>query len=502
MTTKTDIKKLLSKGLTGKEAGKLALQDFWEEDHFREGFLSERDLSAIKASLKTPQDIRDYNSYMETYKLLDYTLKDLHIISLELQRRLSAVSRLAMMYLFDATSVFELTKRPLIMTEKQYKEYKKEARERILNELHSLEDIIDRHAFELDPKEIDWNKLGLDPVKYQDCPDDSIFTEWIKEEAPGLWKLIISKILELVKEGKLKAVYITGKDREKLDLLWNKIDDLRAEISKLPREEKIEMLYHSSAHKELDIKIKKLDQQEEDLLQSIYKKGINKNDQTELIKALEKLLEGSLTKEEEEDLLLYTFSSGRDLYNSGLPEWIEWIDEYPGYTKDIDDRGIAIIVDPDPDKLDDKGHYKSIYKSYNELLTQERDFDLIGTFTGATKQAKEEIKVILAFQAILQILSVAIGIDFTEDIKVWIKDVESEIGEYNRLKLRVESEELIPEEIKETLPYLDINKFKPSAKTTKYLKERLSMSLGDNWWNDVRQAFREDLEAMEAEDDQ
>ena len=53
MTTKTDIKKLLSKGLTGKEAGKLVLQDNWEYDHMRDDFLSERDLSAIKASLKT-----------------------------------------------------------------------------------------------------------------------------------------------------------------------------------------------------------------------------------------------------------------------------------------------------------------------------------------------------------------------------------------------------------------------------------------------------------------
>ena len=108
MTTKTDIKRLLSKGLTGREAGKLALQDFWEQDHFREGFLSDRDLSAIKASLRTSQDINDYNSYMETYKILDYTLKDAHIIALELQKRISALSRLAMMYLLDATSVFEL----------------------------------------------------------------------------------------------------------------------------------------------------------------------------------------------------------------------------------------------------------------------------------------------------------------------------------------------------------------------------------------------------------
>ena len=506
MTTKTDIKRILSKGLTGKEAGKLALQDFWEEDHFREGFLSDRDLSAIKTSLKTPQDIQDYNSYMETYKILDYTLKDAHIISLELQRRLFSVYRLAMMYLFNTTSIIELMDKPIIMTEKQYKDYVKEAREKELNDLNSLEEIIERHAWELDLKDIDWNKLGLDPVNYQDCPDDKALTEWLKEEAPGLWKLIISEILELVKEGKLKAVYITGKDREKLDILWNKIRDIRAElpIYKMSEEDILtkNVADNIKKTKEIQIELDKIHKEEEAYIQSLYKRGIDKNDQTELIKALEKLLEGSLTKEEEEKLILYTFSSGEALYNSGLPEWIEQINKCPD-PKELDGRGIAIIVDPDPEKLDDKGYYKNINNPYNESNIQERDPELIDTFTEAIRQAKEEIKIILAFQLVLETLSDTIGIDFTEDIKDWLKSIEYEIKVYNSLILKIACTDYISEEIKESLPYLDINKFKPSTKTTKYLKDRLSMSLGTDWWSDVKKAFtEEELDTKDAEHDQ
>ena len=49
MPTKTDIKKILSKGLTGKQAGKLIFQDNWLVDTRRGGFLSERDMSSLKA---------------------------------------------------------------------------------------------------------------------------------------------------------------------------------------------------------------------------------------------------------------------------------------------------------------------------------------------------------------------------------------------------------------------------------------------------------------------
>ena len=79
MAKKADIKKLLNKRLTGKEAGKLVIQDNWLVDNGEKGFLSERDLSAIKSGLLQIQDINDYNSYIETYKLIDYTLKELRL---------------------------------------------------------------------------------------------------------------------------------------------------------------------------------------------------------------------------------------------------------------------------------------------------------------------------------------------------------------------------------------------------------------------------------------
>ena len=75
MTTKADIKRLLSKGFTGKEAGRLIFHDNWLADTGRGGFLSEKDVSSLKAGLKGDKDIKEYNSYIRLYKYVDYTLK-------------------------------------------------------------------------------------------------------------------------------------------------------------------------------------------------------------------------------------------------------------------------------------------------------------------------------------------------------------------------------------------------------------------------------------------
>jgi len=63
MTTKADMKRLLSKGFTGKEAGRLIFHDNWLADTGRGGFLSEKDVSSLKAGLKGDKDIKEYNLY-------------------------------------------------------------------------------------------------------------------------------------------------------------------------------------------------------------------------------------------------------------------------------------------------------------------------------------------------------------------------------------------------------------------------------------------------------
>ena len=60
MPTKKDVKRLLKKGLTGKEAARLVIQDSWQVDNFKPGFLSTSDLRAVIDSLP-PSEGAEYN---------------------------------------------------------------------------------------------------------------------------------------------------------------------------------------------------------------------------------------------------------------------------------------------------------------------------------------------------------------------------------------------------------------------------------------------------------
>lgn len=501
MTTKADIKKLLSKGLTGKEAGRLILQDNWEVDHQREGFLSERDIQAIKSSLKTTKDIEDYNSYVETYRILDYTLKEAHIKALEAHIRLDALSTLILMYLFDATSHLELYLRPVIVTEKQLQDNKTAQRERLLKELTSLHDILNWRARELTPEEI-----------RGEYPEDDIdhFSDWVREAYPDLWRKAVSEILELVRSGKLQPVLIAGKDQERLDSLWNTIRELRSElaINRLDRDELLRLWREGSPpdDREISKKLRDLGKEEERLIRAAYKSRksrISQKSQAALVSSLEDYLAGSLSQEEEDRLLEYTFASGEDLYQTGLPEWLTWIDEYkPGLgEEDLSDmRGIAVLVNPRPDMLDERGHYKRTYPTgLNKALTGDL-LAMAEAFSEGIRRAKEEIKIVLSFASIAEAVSEVTGVDFTEDIKEWIKDLEIQVKQYNRLRQRVVYAESIPEEVKVAIQPLDLDRLKPYAKTIKYLQERIALGLGEGWYEDAKRALVEDLMEKEAQD--
>lgn len=87
MITREDVVKALqSKGLTGEEAGRIMLQDNWLADHQKEGLLSKKDIRSLKACIRTTRDIEVYNGYIETYRLIDFTLKEANIMALEIQR--------------------------------------------------------------------------------------------------------------------------------------------------------------------------------------------------------------------------------------------------------------------------------------------------------------------------------------------------------------------------------------------------------------------------------
>ena len=62
--TKEGIRKLLTKGLTGWESGKIVMQNFADQYCGKPSFLTEADISEIKRGLTGDKNIKDYNDFM------------------------------------------------------------------------------------------------------------------------------------------------------------------------------------------------------------------------------------------------------------------------------------------------------------------------------------------------------------------------------------------------------------------------------------------------------
>ncbi len=93
MTLKSDIDRLLAKGLSGKEAGRLAVQELVVLDHGGQGVLSEKDIRALKAALRTPEANADYERMIGVYLALPLLLAEARVVSLQTERTLFDLQR-------------------------------------------------------------------------------------------------------------------------------------------------------------------------------------------------------------------------------------------------------------------------------------------------------------------------------------------------------------------------------------------------------------------------
>jgi hypothetical protein len=90
---KADIDRLIAKGLSGREAGRLAVQELMELDYGGQGFLSDRDILAIKAALRTPEDGADYHRMLDLHEALRLMLCEAHLVSLQTEQLLGELQR-------------------------------------------------------------------------------------------------------------------------------------------------------------------------------------------------------------------------------------------------------------------------------------------------------------------------------------------------------------------------------------------------------------------------
>jgi len=191
MATKTDIKKLLSKGLTGWEAGLLVFEDSWRVSRDEEeGFLSDRDIEILKGSLKSQKDTQDYNTLIRLYRTADYIEKQCICGVFAASSSLERVAGLGYLQWAPFMARMALNELPLLVTEKELKSLKARQRRKLLKRLYCMDQVISWRAYALAPEEI---RKDSEP-------------ECIETDAPELYQQAEQEIANLVEAGKLKPV--------------------------------------------------------------------------------------------------------------------------------------------------------------------------------------------------------------------------------------------------------------------------------------------------------
>ena len=433
MPTKADIKKILSKGLTGKQAGRLTFQDNWLTDTRRGGVLTEKDHSYIRAGLKTEADRKDYNSYIRLYNYVDYTLKEARIVSLEAEVYLHITYRI-----LDAYGVSEAFRWaemyiPAIVTQKQYEELKIKQRALKLDQVSSLQELISYLA------EVDFEIIVDD-----DEPESESESEIDFQNDERLIQAV-EQIKELLKAGKLHPLKL--KKRE------DYYDGHKLKIPAQPVQEVVEML--------------------------------------------DKFLTGELQYGEDDSLRLTVFRGRNLYETEGLEGFIKsWIEEYtPNWDEETSARPagrmqsqyVAIVQNPppyNPDEegwIDERGYWREPdylgLLGFDAVKNTERDTKSLNIFMHSTK---ERIKGFLAIKSVLEAISKVIDVDFLEDLNQWELELQTIVEVLNAETTRLDGkwERLgLPE-----LKPIKIGKMKASPATLRYFRERMAMALGDNWW--------------------
>lgn len=408
MITKKQLRQLLKKGLTGKEAAKLILQDSWEVDNMREGFLSMADIRAIQNSLVNGEikELREYNKWVETYRIISFTLKEAEILALKILIALSEINHITESL---AHSTDYLASVPAIVTQKQYDELLARRRERKLSERVSLLEAIAERAY--------W--LATDEQKAR--ISDFVPEAWIEEE-PEVWRQASNELLAYILE------------------------------------------------KQPPIKLHPEHEQKAEALLARLRKDIH-----------------SLSDEEMDEMLQGYGLAVSHLYEAGFPEWVEHVDVYtPGGDEgDIDGMGIAIIQEPEPWQVDERGYFKQdtlsnffIFKGQSikeHMATKGKDLEQV--LAKGVRHQKGNIKGFKAFEVVIGAVSEMIDVDMTEGLRELYGRIEETVKIYRLYNKPVKYGSL--SNIK--LPAIDLDKLRPTPGSIRFLKERMEISLGEGW---------------------
>jgi hypothetical protein len=205
MTTVTTaaVKRVLTKGLTGWQAGKLVLQDMIDSFLRRESVLTEADMAAIQQIPMEGADVRDYNMFMALCRgfhrgciLAELACKDACLQIDLLDHAFQDADKRRTVELFESFG-------PHVVTRKQYEEIVAAQREKKLEFEYSLSYVIERRFYAVAPPEAEQqiSEAGADIESLAD------FVAAMPETYADVGKQVIDQIHRLHTSGKLPAIY-------------------------------------------------------------------------------------------------------------------------------------------------------------------------------------------------------------------------------------------------------------------------------------------------------
>jgi hypothetical protein len=427
MPTKRDVKAIISKqGLTGKEAARLIIHDLVETDHQRPQILTLAEVRQIRENVSrlTERDIQDFNSWLELYQIIGFTLQQAKVLHLEIRLELQSVESILEVFVTDyrlrATAAFV----PTCVTEKQWQEQQALQREQKLQELHCLAEVIHERAL--------W--IGGRPAPgggYEEPEEDLSDEEWseITEQA---WQEVQAALASHKLE---PAALEEGTDPERIAAFGN-------EGFGAPE-------YHS------------------------------------------------------------VYLSGQELYETGLPEWQRWIDDYQTGMYEGSFGGnvfgeVAIVLQPDPSNLDERGWYREdwpeAFSGLNQLakMSEEQGIDVRQAIQQRHQKIRKELRCFLAYQPVVETVSELVGVKLHEDLEQWLATIEEETEHYQQALERncvkrlpaLMRRHLSPkaqafEKLRPDLPPFAIDDLKPDPGQIKHLQERMSLALSKEDYRQV-----------------
>jgi hypothetical protein len=437
--TATAIKRIITKGLTGWEAGKLLLQDMIDSFLHRDSVLTEADMAAIQQAPMEGADVRDYNMFIALsrgfYKgcvLADLACKDACLQIGFLERALQDVDKHRTVELFESFG-------PRVVTRGQYEEIVAAQREGKLAFEYGLGYVIEQRFYAIAPPEAKSavEESGVDIESVED------FVAAVPEEYAGLCKQAIDEIHKLHTSGKLPAVY-QEEDAQVVEPLlkrWNENGLAPEEATKL-----VDLLYVSGqtlyACEELPEWKPFMDQYQPHWL-----------DDDERFRHTYAVLDDCPT--------VWQDKKGRYKGPSKPSEWIT--------------RSTELILG----LIDYRGDTgKSIEQVGTELMEK-------------LEPIEQNIRSFLAIKAILDIAADAVEMDMPDDGMLVGNNLRLDafINLYN-LRLEELREERSPWQSRETrlekalkaLPAIEVDKLKPSPDSLKQLKAKiLSDARGEEW---------------------